>query len=86
LEREAIFGPWWYEYQFNTAVTQFGGWLENKLTELDDDGRRRYTAHDLIYGGEQKSTSAPLHQTVEEYLAGAQPAENIFGVLGSRTH
>ncbi len=32
----------WTCYQFDSAVTHFGHWVESKMMESDDKGRRKY--------------------------------------------
>lgn len=39
---------WWTCYQFDSAVTYFGRWIDNKLEERDKQGKQKYKLSDLL--------------------------------------
>lgn len=44
-------GGWWTCYQFDSAITWFGRYIENKLTETETVGketRQKYQLRDLL--------------------------------------
>lgn len=44
---DAGFG-WWAGYQFDNAVLHFGRYVENRLMEMDQQGKPRYTLAQLL--------------------------------------
>jgi hypothetical protein len=39
---------WWTCIQVDTAVLYFGGWIEHKLLERDEQGKAIYSLEDLL--------------------------------------
>ena len=38
----------WTCYQFDSAVLYFGTWAENRMNEMDDKGKPRYTLKQIL--------------------------------------
>lgn len=39
---------WWTSYQVDNAVAYFGIWADNKLAELDDNGKAKWSLEHLL--------------------------------------
>lgn len=61
---------WWTAYQFDNAITWAGGYIENKLSEYDAKGNRKYTLEFLL-----ADRNKPKNPTFEEM-------KRMAGMLG----
>lgn len=48
LGMENEWSGWWPGYQLDNAVTYFGAYIENKLAELDKDGKPIHKLEDFL--------------------------------------
>lgn len=48
---------WWECYQLDRAVSWFGRYVENKLSELDKDGNPIYTLEELLTDKDTRTNS-----------------------------
>lgn len=62
---------WWTSYHFDRAVTRYGLWVENKISERDDKGKARYTLEELLYDPKEvKRPRGSLRQSLRAAFGG----------------
>lgn len=59
---ESEWSGWWAAYQFDNAVTFFGTYIENRLNELDKEGKPIYKLEDFLEDDEKRR----IDQSLEE--------------------
>lgn len=68
---ESEWSGWWAGYQFDNAVTYFGSYIENKLAELNKDGKPVHKLEDFLEDDEKRRIERGLNE-----------ARSIFGKHG----
>lgn len=68
VEHEFGLDGWWTTYQFDSAVTFWGNWVEAKLNERDKNHQPVYTLDMLISDNPRKAQAEAFFGTFERVL------------------
>lgn len=69
VEREFGLDSWWTCYQFDSAVTLWGNWVQNKLLERDKNHQPLFTIEMLISDNPRKVQAEAFFGAFERVLS-----------------